>query len=78
MRFGLEFSTHHQLLFSSDHPWVQPQEILDPFYSLNLPTDQQRAIFSDNARQLFRLSLLSLWLIRMAADTDPEQIRSCA
>ena len=25
------------LFFSSDHPWVQPKEILDPLRSLNLP-----------------------------------------
>jgi predicted TIM-barrel fold metal-dependent hydrolase len=53
MRFALDFSSADKLLFSSDHPWVQPSEILDPFHSLQLPLQTQRQILRDNARTLF-------------------------
>jgi aminocarboxymuconate-semialdehyde decarboxylase len=53
MRFALDFSGPDKLLFSSDHPWVQPQEIIDPFLSLKLPEPIQAKVFSGNARRLF-------------------------
>jgi len=55
MRFALDFSSADKLLFSSDHPWVQPQEILDPLRSLNLDATTEVKILSGNARQLFNL-----------------------
>ncbi len=55
MRFALDFSSADKLLFSSDHPWVQPGEILIPLRSLNLPVATESKILSGNARQLFRL-----------------------
>ena len=55
MRFAIDFGSPDNLLFSSDHPWVQPQEILDPFYSLNLSEADQNKILFENARRLFRL-----------------------
>lgn len=55
MRFALDFSGPDRLLFSSDHPWVQPREILDPFLSLGLPAATRRKVLSANARTLFRL-----------------------
>jgi predicted TIM-barrel fold metal-dependent hydrolase len=55
MRFALDFSGPDRLLFSSDHPWVQPKEILDPFLSLNLPAAIQEKVLSGNARRLFRI-----------------------
>ena len=55
MRFALDFSGPDKLLFASDHPWVQPKEILDPFFSLKLPAATEQKIFSGNARKLFRL-----------------------
>lgn len=55
MRFAIDFSDPSKLLFSSDHPWVQPDEILDPFHSLNLPTEDQKRILHANARELFRI-----------------------
>jgi predicted TIM-barrel fold metal-dependent hydrolase len=55
MRFALEFSGADRLLFSSDHPWVQPHEILDPFLSLNLPAETRTKVLAGNARRLFRL-----------------------
>ena len=56
MRFALDFSGADKLLFSSDHPWVQPKEILDPLRSLKLPLADEQKILSGNARQLFGLS----------------------
>ncbi|MEY4565262.1 MAG: hypothetical protein RLY14_232 [Planctomycetota bacterium] len=53
MRFALDFSSADRLLFSSDHPWVQPSEILDPLHSLQLPLETQRQILRDNAQTLF-------------------------
>lgn len=55
MRFALDFSSADKLLFSSDHPWVQPKEILDPLRSLNLPAATEAKILGGNARQLFKL-----------------------
>jgi len=55
MRFALDFSGPDKLLFASDHPWVQPKEILDPFFSLKLPAATEQKILSGNARKLFRL-----------------------
>lgn len=55
MRFALDFSRADRLLFSSDHPWVQPGEILDPFRSLNLPAATESRILGGNARKLFKL-----------------------
>ena len=55
MRFALDFSGADKLLFSSDHPWVQPKEILDPLRSLNLSAKHENLILRDNARQLFHL-----------------------
>jgi predicted TIM-barrel fold metal-dependent hydrolase len=55
MRFALNFSSADKLLFSSDHPWVQPKEILEPLRSLKLPANTETLILRGNARQLFRL-----------------------
>lgn len=56
MRFALDFSSADKLLFSSDHPWVQPKEILEPLLSLKLPAADEQKILSGNARQLFGLA----------------------
>lgn len=56
MRFALDFSSADRLLFSSDHPWVEPAEILNPLRSLKLPAAEERKILSGNARQLFGLA----------------------
>jgi predicted TIM-barrel fold metal-dependent hydrolase len=53
MRFALDFSGPDRLLFSSDHPWVQPKDIIEPFLSLKLSESIQAKVFSDNARRLF-------------------------
>ncbi len=55
MRFALDFSSADKLLYSSDHPWVQPQEILAPLYGLSLPGSTEAMILTENARKLFQL-----------------------
>ena len=55
MRFALDFCGPEKLLFSSDHPWVQPQEILEPLRSLQLAPSTEAKILAGNARRLFQL-----------------------
>ena len=55
MRFALDFSGPDRLLFASDHPWVDPQLILETLRSLKLPAADERRILRDNARELFGL-----------------------
>jgi predicted TIM-barrel fold metal-dependent hydrolase len=55
MRFALDFSSADKLLFPSDHPWVQPKEILDPLRSLNLTAATEAKILSGNSRAPVRL-----------------------
>jgi predicted TIM-barrel fold metal-dependent hydrolase len=55
MRFALDFSGPDRLLFSSDHPWVEPQFIIDTISAANLPATAEEKIYSLNAKKLFRL-----------------------
>ncbi len=55
MKFALEFMGADRLLYSSDHPWVEPQLIIDSLRALKLPAADEQKIFADNARKLFRL-----------------------
>src|SRR5207245_440372 len=55
IRFGIEMVGVERMLYSSDHPWVAPQLIIDNIRSLGLPADQEAMIFTGNARRLFKL-----------------------
>ncbi len=55
IRFGIDLVGPERMLYSSDHPWVDPKLIIDNVRSLNLPADQEALIFHDNARRLFSL-----------------------
>ena len=55
MRFALDFSGPDKLLFSSDHPWVEPRVILDALAAAKLPAHDVEKISSTNARRLFSL-----------------------
>lgn len=55
IRFALDFSHENKLLFSSDHPWVEPKEILNPLRSLKLSAKVEAKILGGNARELFNL-----------------------
>ena len=53
IRFAVEFSSPRNLLFSSDHPWVDPALILASLRSLKLSSDDEAAILGGNAKRLF-------------------------
>lgn len=55
IRFGIDMVGPERMLYSSDHPWVAPQLIIDNIRSLKLPAEQEAMIFTGNARRLFRL-----------------------
>ena len=55
IRYGIDFAGADHMLYSSDHPWVDPKSIVGHIHSLNLPEAEERAIFGGNARRLFRL-----------------------
>ena len=55
IRYALEFSGGDKLLFSSDHPWVQPQAIIDAVEGASLSEEQKLKIYSGTARTLFQL-----------------------
>ena len=55
MRFALDFSSADKLLFSSDHPWVEPEVILAAFRSLKISPVDEAKILGGNARKLFNL-----------------------
>lgn len=55
IRYAYEFSGPDKLLYASDHPWVDPQLIVDEVESLNLPDADRAKLYSGNARRLFGL-----------------------
>jgi predicted TIM-barrel fold metal-dependent hydrolase len=55
IKFGHEFMGPDRLLFSSDHPWVEPSLIIDCVTGAGLSVADQEKIFSGNARRLFQL-----------------------
>jgi predicted TIM-barrel fold metal-dependent hydrolase len=44
-----------QLLYASDHPWVEPELIARCIRQLNLSSEDERNIFGENANRLFKL-----------------------
>src|SRR5204863_304953 len=55
IRFGIDLVGPERMLFSSDHPWVEPKLIIDNVRSLKLPAEQEAMLFAGNARKLFNL-----------------------
>ncbi|MDA2938708.1 amidohydrolase [Acidobacteria bacterium AH-259-A15] len=55
IRYGYDFVGPDQLLYASDHPWVDPKAIAAHIKSLNLPPADQQKIFGGNAKRLFKL-----------------------
>jgi predicted TIM-barrel fold metal-dependent hydrolase len=55
IRFGHDFIGEDRLLYSSDHPWVDPSMIVECVHAAGLSASAEEKIFSDNARKLFRL-----------------------
>ena len=55
IKFGHEFFGPDRLLFSSDHPWVEPDVITACVRDAKLPAADEVKLYSANARKLFRL-----------------------
>jgi len=55
IRFAHEFMGPDRLLFSSDHPWVNPKDIIRCVHESGISVADQEKIFSTNARHLFRV-----------------------
>ncbi|MBZ2176173.1 MAG: amidohydrolase family protein [Acidobacteria bacterium] len=55
IRYGYDFVGPDRLLFSSDHPWVEPALIAGEIAKLKLPPADEAKIFAGNARKLFNL-----------------------
>ncbi|MDO8543190.1 MAG: amidohydrolase family protein [Opitutaceae bacterium] len=55
IKFGHDFVGPDRLLYSSDHPWVEPQLIVDTVRAAGLSASAEQKLFSQNARRLFRL-----------------------
>lgn len=55
VKFGHDFIGPDRLLYSSDHPWVDPTLIVDTVKAAGLPAESEQKLFSLNARKLFRL-----------------------
>jgi predicted TIM-barrel fold metal-dependent hydrolase len=55
IRYGIDFVGADRMLYSSDHPWVDPKLISGHIQSLQLPPEDEAKIFGVNARKLFRI-----------------------
>lgn len=56
IRFCYDLFGPDKLLYSSDHPWVDPSVVIDALTSLKLPKEDEEKIFYRNAQKLFRLT----------------------
>ena len=55
IQFAHEFAGAGKLLYSSDHPWVDPQIIIDQVESQKFSDADRAKLYSLNARALFRI-----------------------
>jgi predicted TIM-barrel fold metal-dependent hydrolase len=55
IQYAHEFSGPDKLLYSSDHPWVDPKLIIQQVDSQNLSAIDRAKLYSGNARALFNL-----------------------
>jgi predicted TIM-barrel fold metal-dependent hydrolase len=55
IRYGIDFAGPDKMLFSSDHPWVDPKSIITLVKSLKLGAETEKKVFGENARALFKL-----------------------
>lgn len=55
IKFAHEFMGPDRLIFSSDHPWVDPSEIIRCVREAGLSAEDQSKIFAGNAQRLFKL-----------------------
>ncbi len=55
IKYGYDFVGPDRLIYSSDHPWVDPELIAGEVKKMNLPAADEVKIFSSNAKRLFNL-----------------------
>lgn len=55
IRYGIDFAGPDKMMYSSDHPWVDPKLILGLVKGLKLAPDVEAKILGGNARALFKL-----------------------
>jgi predicted TIM-barrel fold metal-dependent hydrolase len=55
IRYGYDFVGPDKMLYSSDHPWVDPGVIVKEVKSLQLPPEHEAKLFGGNAKALFGL-----------------------
>lgn len=55
IKYGCDFVGADRMLYSSDHPWVDPKLIASCVREMKLPTADEHKIFAGNAQRLFRL-----------------------
>jgi predicted TIM-barrel fold metal-dependent hydrolase len=53
IRYALDFAGPDKLLYSSDHPWVDPQLIVGQVESQKLAEGTKRKLYTENAKALF-------------------------
>ena len=56
VRYGLEMVGPNQLMFASDHPWVDPDIITSIIDSLPISDSDRANIYGGNAARLFRIT----------------------
>jgi predicted TIM-barrel fold metal-dependent hydrolase len=55
VKYGIDFAGPGKMLFSTDHPWVEPKIILDVVRGLQLAPGVEAQVMGGNARALFKL-----------------------
>ena len=55
IRYGIDYVGADRMLYSSDHPWVDPKMIATHLQSLGLSSEDEAKIFGGNATKLFNL-----------------------
>ncbi len=55
IQYGIDYVGADRMLYSSDHPWVDPKVIAACVHSLSLPAEDEARIFGGNAKRLFKL-----------------------
>jgi len=56
VRYGLEMVGPDQLMFASDHPWVDPDVIVPIVDALPVSDEERARIYGGNAAKLFRIN----------------------
>ncbi|MDQ3625171.1 MAG: amidohydrolase [Verrucomicrobiota bacterium] len=55
IRFGIEMVGAERMLYSSDHPWVNPPDHRQQHPQPEAPAEHEALVFSGNPRKLFNL-----------------------